>query len=201
LREGWNDCYGVVDSGSDCLTRKGFTQSRVDFGEGAELHVFNVHMDAGRGTGDLRARAANFTQLLDAIGALPPGAALIVAGDFNERYRDASGNYPRLLQDTGLRDAWVEFVFGGVMPDWSALNAVCGSDPDDPGCERIDKVFFRGSDALALALMDYRVEGARFVDPDGMQLSDHRPVAAVFELSRPEDAERSQSAASSTTPE
>jgi exonuclease III len=185
-REQWRNCNGVINDGADCLASKGFTRARLTLGTGVALDVYNLHMDAGKSSGDQRARAGNFSQLAEAILQHSQGAALIVAGDFNERYRNGTGTLEALLAKTGLKDAWVEFVHGGELPPLADLGASCGSDLNDPGCERIDKILFRDSEALTLELLDYRVEGAKFVDSLGRQLSDHRPVAAEFKLVFPQ---------------
>jgi endonuclease/exonuclease/phosphatase family metal-dependent hydrolase len=185
-REAWRHCYGLLNDGADCLTPKGFTRARLTLATGVALDVYNLHMDAGRSTGDQRARAGNFAQLAEAILKHSQGAALIVAGDFNERYRNGTGTLEGLMAKTGLKDAWVEFVHGGVLPPPADLDATCGDDPNDPGCERIDKIFFRDSGAVTFELVDYRVEGAKFVDGSGRQLSDHRPVAVEFKLAFPQ---------------
>ncbi|KAM9875630.1 hypothetical protein BJF96_g3068 [Verticillium dahliae] len=57
----WDTCSN--DSGSDCLTPKGFTLTRLavsdDAAQGAALvDVYNFHTDAGTAAGDLTARTA-----------------------------------------------------------------------------------------------------------------------------------------------
>lgn len=180
-RTPWRDCNGTFDSGSDCLTPKGFTRARLELGRGILLDVYDVHMDAGLGDADRRVRTKNFAQLAQAIRSKSPDVAVLVAGDFNERYRDTGDNMERLLAETGLMDSWVDFVHQGVLPGPDGLASRCGSqDPNDAGCERIDKVLFRGSASVELMLTEYAVEGATFTDPNGAQLSDHRPVSTKF---------------------
>ncbi len=180
-RTTWRDCNGTFDAGSDCLTPKGFTRSRLELGDGLVLDVYDVHMDAGLGDPDRRARTKNFAQLAQTIRSKSQDVSVLVAGDFNERYRDTGDNMERLLAETGLTDSWVEFVHQGALPGPDGLASRCDSqDPNDVGCERIDKVLFRGSASVELMLTDYVVEGATFSDPNGAQLSDHRPVSATF---------------------
>ncbi|MFT3925624.1 MAG: endonuclease/exonuclease/phosphatase family protein [Myxococcales bacterium] len=180
-RLSWTACNGTFDSGSDCLTPKGFTRARMELGQGLVLDVYDVHMDAGHASGDEQARAKNFAQLSQTIRKYSADVAVLVAGDFNERYRDPGDEMEKLLAETGLTDSWVDFVHNGVLPAANALASACDSgDPNDDGCERIDKVLFRSSSSVELMLVDYLVEGATFVDPNGAQLSDHRPVMAKF---------------------
>jgi len=177
----WTACNGTLDSGSDCLTPKGFTRARLELGQGLEIDVYDVHMDAGHESGDAQARAKNFAQLGQTIRQYSPEIAVLVLGDFNERYRDPGDAMEKLLAETGLTDSWVDFVHQGVLPAPDQLAAGCGaSDPNDIHCERIDKVLFRSSASVELTLVDYAVEGATFTDPNGAQLSDHRPVSAKF---------------------
>jgi len=184
VREPWRDCFGHSDSGSDCLTSKGFAMARFDLGEGRQLDVYDAHADAGSAPGDLAARASNLRQLADAIATRSAGRALIVAGDLNARYSRVGDTVPELLQAAGLTDAWVTLVRGGAPPR-AGEPIPCGvPDPDDPGCDRIDKVLYRDGGGLRLTPIAYSVEGARFVDEHGEQLSDHRPVAVTFTIAR-----------------
>jgi endonuclease/exonuclease/phosphatase family metal-dependent hydrolase len=181
-RTAWRDCNGTFDSGSDCLTPKGFSRTRLDLGRNLLLDVYDVHMDAGLGDADRRARTKNFAQLAQAIRSKSQDVAVVVAGDFNERYRNAGENMERLLAETGLTDGWVDYVHHGVLPATEdGLESECDrDDPNDEGCERIDKVLFRSSTTVELLLVDYLVEGASFVDPSGSPLSDHLPVSTQF---------------------
>jgi endonuclease/exonuclease/phosphatase family metal-dependent hydrolase len=179
-RTSWADCNGTFDSGSDCLTPKGFTRARLELGRGIVLDVYDVHMDAGLGDADRKVRAKNFAQLAQSIRDKSHDVAVLVAGDFNERYRDAGENMERFLAETGLVDSWVDFVHQGMLPATTGLALQCSSDPNDIGCERIDKLLHRSSAGVDLMLVDYLVEGALFTDPNGAQLSDHRPVSAKF---------------------
>lgn len=179
-RDPWNDCNGTINDGADCLTPKGFWYSRLELTDGLYLDLYNVHMDAGHAGGDVRARARNFAELARGIRSRSAGVAVIVAGDFNERYRDAGEQMESFLAETGLMDAWVEFVHQGALPGPAELASACGTDPNDIGCERIDKILFRSSAWLSLSLVDHAVEGETFVDASYRQLSDHRPVSAMF---------------------
>lgn len=180
----WSACFGMFDSGSDCLTPKGFSFMRVELEPGLFVDVYNVHADAGSAPGDLAARASNLEQLAQAIVMRSAGRPLIVGGDFNARYTRSGDTMHALLSTTGLRDAWAELTRGGHLPAEGEAVA-CSSEPDDPACERIDKVLYRGTEAVVMRPLGYQVEGARFVDAMGVQLSDHRPVAVRFELSLP----------------
>ena len=183
----WNDCFGVTDSGSDCLTPKGFTFARFQIGPQISLDVYDLHADAGSAAGDLAARANNLRQLASAINLRSAGRAVIVAGDTNARYSVVGDNIPELVDMAGLRDVWVEQLRGGVRPTPGVPVTCSPTDFNDPQCERLDKVFYRNSpDGVTLLPSAYSVEGARFVDASGEQLSDHRPVTVTFDLLGPQ---------------
>ena len=183
----WHDCNGVTDSGSDCLTPKGFSFARFQISPQISLDVYDLHADAGSAAGDLAARANNLRQLASEINARSAGRAVIVAGDTNARYSVVGDNLPELVDMAGLRDVWVDQLRGGVRPTPGVPVSCSSIDLNDPQCERLDKVFYRnGQDGVTLLPVAYSVEGARFVDASGAQLSDHRPVTVTFDLLGPQ---------------
>lgn len=177
----WNLCNGVVDQGSDCLTPKGFSFARLDV-DGLGVDIYDLHADAGSTSADQSARADNLRQLAEAIRTRSEGRAVIVAGDTNARYTRAGDNLPELVDGAGLTDVWVELQRAGARPAQGALVTCSELDLDDPQCERIDKILYRSGGATTLRPSEYRVEGAKFVDSAGAQLSDHRPVSVLFTL-------------------
>jgi endonuclease/exonuclease/phosphatase family metal-dependent hydrolase len=182
-RTRWQDCFGELDAGSDCLTPKGFFVTRLEIAPGAFVDLYDLHADAGRSPSDAEARSANFDQLRAAIEANSQGNAVIVTGDFNERYSYGDQTLSTLLDDTGLKDVWVELERGSVLPPSpSEVAAACETDDANLSCERIDKVLYRSSPEITLMPIDYRVDSARFVDTAGQPLSDHPPVVAVFDF-------------------
>jgi len=180
-RDAWLDCNGVLDSGSDCLTPKGFTFARFRIGE-ASVDIYDLHTDAGSAVGDQTARAANLRQLAAAIGARSLGRAVIVAGDINARYTRAGDTVAELVDAAQLTDAWIELENKGQRPATGATVMCSADDPNDPACERIDKFFYRSGGGVTLHPREYTVEGAKFVDEKGAQLSDHRPVSVIFDV-------------------
>lgn len=158
-REPWHACHGVLDSYFDCLTPKGFSWTRQTLAEGAEVDVYNVHLDAGWGERDTAAREAQVEQLIRAISKRSFGRALLLAGDTNIP-RHQRGLLQRLQRATGLVDVC------------DALR--CG----DAG--RIDRVLYRNSSSLRLSPKSWRVD-RRFVDAKNRPLSDHLAVAVEFD--------------------
>ena len=156
----WVECNGILDCDSDCLTTKGFSVSEIKLAEGLAVDVYNLHMDAGGCEGDIHARGVQTDQLLEEIRTRSVGKAVIVAGDTNlKRSRpDDVESLEHLLSEASLREA--------------CLFLNCAQ-------ETIDRVLFRGSDSVSLAPISWD-HPPQFVDAQGHDLSDHKPVAVRF---------------------
>jgi endonuclease/exonuclease/phosphatase (EEP) superfamily protein YafD len=171
----WNQC-----NGTDCLTPKGFTFSRVRIADGAYVDFYNVHTNAGTEPADLAARRANITQLSQFIQANSADQAVVVMGDTNTRYTRADDNIRTLLDGNGLKDAWVQAVRGGVPPAAGGPALVCDPANVTDDCEVVDKILYRGNRFVRLDLLGYHNENAKFLDGAGAPLSDHYPHLARF---------------------
>ena len=190
----WTDCFGTGGlAGSDCDTNKGYLFARVVLAPGAELHIYDLHADAGQDTNSRAARAANLAQLSSAIQANSAGQAVIVLGDTNSVYTRSTDAIGAFAAGLGLKDAWVETALGGATPGFGGTlnNAGCppprgsatGSAIDASGatCEVVDKILYRGSVLVQVSLLDYEVL-LNFVDGANVPLSDHLPVTAKFDI-------------------
>ncbi|MDX3773367.1 endonuclease/exonuclease/phosphatase family protein [Chromatiaceae bacterium AAb-1] len=175
----WHDCYGVFDSGSDCLTPKGFSFSRVHLNNNAIVDIYNLHADAGSDTQSLEARGKNLLQLLSYIEANSAGHAVIVAGDTNSRFTRPTDKLHNYIQ-AGFRDVWAETARAGDYPLSGAPALTDCTNKNSDQCERVDKILYRSGSIVKLALQDGLVPG-HFVDQNGVELSDHDPVAAYFD--------------------
>ncbi|MDP5272899.1 phage head spike fiber domain-containing protein [Chengkuizengella axinellae] len=169
-RTAWNDCHGVLNSGSDCLTQKGFTFAEHEISPGVKIDIYNLHADANndKNTGsnpDRDAREKQFEQILSIIDDWSDGRAVIVTGDFNSRF-SADGEVNQFI-DAGFSDAWVELKNNGNVPE-------VGDNHD-----RIDKILYRSGTNIQLDVSDYEVV-QDFTNSSGDQLSDHRPVSAII---------------------
>ncbi|WP_308368514.1 MULTISPECIES: jacalin-like lectin [unclassified Microbulbifer] len=180
-RTKWNDCYGVFDSGSDCLTPKGFSFSRMFLNGGAIVDVYNLHADANTDDNSNSARASNLLQLLEAVQTRSRGHAVIVAGDTNSRYTRAPDKLHEFIA-AGFTDVWVEQSRGGIYPQNGDPALLDCADKNSGNCERVDKILYRSGPAVTLSLSDAHVP-SHFVDEAGEELSDHDPVAAHFNYS------------------
>lgn len=174
-RISWNDC-----TDADCLTPKGFSYSRIEVAQGVYIDFYNVHANAANHQRAAAARCKNIKQFSDYIRAHSDSNAVIVMGDLNAHYSYYYDNVKELLDDNGLRDAWLVLRRKGKFP---------GRDktlPDDnilkltDTCESIDKVLFRGSRRVRLQPLAYHLERDLFTDEIHRPLSDHCPVSVSF---------------------
>lgn len=171
----WTKC-----NGTDCLTPKGFTFSRLKLGEGTYLDLYNLHPNAGDTDADLAARRANITQLTDYIVANSAGNAVLVMGDTNTRYTRTGDNVRELTGRAGLTDPWVQLVRGGQPPALGDPALVCDPAAVTNSCEVVDKVFYRSSRFLKLNAQYYNNDNAAFLDSANRPLSDHYPHTVRF---------------------
>jgi endonuclease/exonuclease/phosphatase (EEP) superfamily protein YafD len=117
-------------------------------------------------------RADQLEQLADAIRKRSAGRPVIVAGDTNLGETE-DGLLADFLTQTGLRD--------------SCRTLAC------PARYLIDRVMFRGSQAMELEAVRFHVE-SRFIRGDGRDLSDHKAVSVVFRWA-PRAASKAQASA------
>ncbi|TGJ85426.1 hypothetical protein E0Z10_g3351 [Xylaria hypoxylon] len=171
----WDTCSDA--SGSDCLTPKGFTFMRLKLSDGVYVDAYNLHTDAGTESGDLKARAANLLQVASYINTWSTGNAVIVFGDTNSRYTRVDDVVPAFRTQTGLTDAQVELILGGVSP---TVEVLCSNPSTTDNCETVDKIFYRGSPLLSLKATYWAYASSKFLQADGNVLSDHNPVTANF---------------------
>jgi endonuclease/exonuclease/phosphatase family metal-dependent hydrolase len=160
--EAWTKCNGTFDQKNDCLAAKGFHWVTLRPAPGVEIDLYDLHMDAGEGAGDIRARDEQTKQLADYIANRRSDNALIVAGDTNMDEGSEAGLL-ELLRALRLRDACRELA--------------CSSPSN------IDRVMVRDSASVKLNLANWRFDHS-FTGPDGKPLSDHDPVAVDISWQR-----------------
>ncbi|KAI1262630.1 Endonuclease/exonuclease/phosphatase [Xylariaceae sp. FL1019] len=176
IRKTWATCS--LGSG-DCLTPKGFTFMRLVLQDGVStVDVYNLHTDAGTGSGDFKARRANVQEVADYIDAMSVGQPVLVFGDTNSRYARSGDMIQTFVTQNGLSDAWVELVLGGVAP---TADSSCGNPAESATCEVLDKIFYRSGASVSLTATSFSYEAADFLQADGNILSDHNPVLASFD--------------------
>ena len=182
----WDDRYGLLDSGSDLLTPKGFSYARINLERGAFIDLYNLHADAGTDDGSLAARRSNVRQIYNYILNNSAGNAFIVMGDTNNRYTREGDIMEEFLSATGASDGWIELVRGGNIPaKGDAL--VDNTAPDGPNNEIVDKIFYRSSRAVRLTPLQYQIPNSAFLDENGNMLSDHYPLSMDFSYAIADD--------------
>lgn len=77
----------------------------------------------------------------------------------------------------GLRDAWVDFQYGGVAPTTAVQ---CDEPAADQACETLDKVLYRRGTAVDLSATAFKYVTDQFLQADGSILSDHNAVKVDF---------------------
>ena len=164
-REQWVACFGGTSSGSgDCLAEKGFSVAITEFAEGIDVHVYNLHVEAGGGEKDHRAREEGVLQLINFVQTYSAGEAVLIAGDFNLHGSDPIEGplLTRLIEELELGD--------------SCTFLKCGT-------ELIDRVLFRSSEGVELTPLTWEIPD-HFVDAKGGPLSDHDPVHVEISWTR-----------------
>lgn len=152
-------CNGVTDGASDCLASKGFHATSSTLG-GATLDIYNTHHEAGGGEDDLAARSAQVDELIAGIGDRSAGHAVLVLGDFNLHPDDLEDQEPLSRYDAAGLPRGCDLV-GCAEPN------------------HIDQIRVRSGDALQLEVLDWSRE-TRFVNAEGVDLSDHPAIAVTL---------------------
>ncbi|WP_170982760.1 endonuclease [Dyadobacter frigoris] len=171
----WKDC-----SGTDCLTPKGFSFSRIEVAKDIFIDFYNVHANAWNHNSASAARRKNIKQLSDYIKFNSAENAIIVMGDLNARYCFYNDNISLLSTVNGLTDVWVSEKNEGKFPDLSKDFPSEDILSITDSCETIDKILYKSSSEIDLAVTNYKFENLLFSNAEGLHLSDHIPVSAKF---------------------
>jgi len=184
-RVAWNRSFGKFSHDFDDIITKGFRRQELTLGDGTEVVVYNMHMDAsserdellGNDLKDREARESQWIQLRQHILERLDSRPIIVVGDMNSYYhRDAVKQvFIDAIEATGratVGDVWVEAQLGGLYPP-------SGSKPLED--ETLDKVLYINPAEATTAILPESVEidvaGYTF---DGKPLGDHYPLIVRF---------------------
>jgi endonuclease/exonuclease/phosphatase family metal-dependent hydrolase len=164
--EPYDLCSDWIVSGNDCWATKGFLFARLRLPSGAELDVYDTHLEAGDGEDDLAVRVAQLEKLRAFVSERSAGRAVILGGDLNLGFDAAR---PRAVVDRfaaalGLHDAGAR---PGSLERWK---------------HRIDWILYRDGAGVALAVLSAG-EAESFMAA-GAPLSDHPAVFAHFGITR-----------------
>ncbi|MCU1496435.1 MAG: endonuclease [Acidimicrobiales bacterium] len=173
----WVGCFGGIDTSdggaADCLAMKGFFFTQMTLADGAIVHVYDLHGEAGGSERDQALQADDFEQLGAYIEEHSKGFAVILGGDTN-LHTDEPG--PDAHEDSGNGkdlQIWQAFL------DATGLTDACAATRcDGPG--RIDKFAFRSGKGVELEATSHQFHGDTFVDEEGEALSDHEPLEVRF---------------------
>ncbi len=160
IRVVWPSCHGHLDCANDCLATKGFSVARTELEEGVFVDIYNLHAEAGGCPEDYIARREGIMVLKDHILEHSDGEAIVVAGDYNLSESDPLDK--ELLEEFR--------TLTGLEETCSKLS--CGVDS-------IDKIMIRSSESLELVPLQWEIP-PEFVDSEGNDLSDHRPVMGRY---------------------
>ncbi len=159
----WKDCNGYIDAKNDCLTPKGWVVATMTLTTGVQVDVYDLHADAGRDSGDAKARQKQMDQLVQYITQHSAGKALLVAGDTNMKDTDET-QLTTLMTGANLTDA--------------CRKLKC------PDPYRYDRILYRDGSGIVFTPTQWKVD-MTFVDSNGKQLSDHEPVTVDFDWVQP----------------
>jgi hypothetical protein len=161
-REAFGLCRGWFGSTADCWARKGYQRVGIRTPEGAEVDLYNTHLEAGASDFATQIRGQQLALLSRAIEARPKTRAVIIAGDFNTAF-----NRP------GDRDTLVGFRRRLELQD-------SGAGPELSYWRERDYILHRDGTETALRV-EQAGEALEFVDRD-RALSDHPAIYARFRI-------------------
>lgn len=159
----YESCHGWLTAASDCFGNKGFLMQRLGLPNGAEIDVWNTHLEAGDGEPDRAIRREQLELLAHAIESHSDGRALVVGGDFNLDWND---DRDRELLEACLARLGLELAAMTPAGTWHS---------------RLDYLFFRTGTSTDVA----RTDGGMlcdFIGPRGAPLSDHPAIFATFDV-------------------
>ena len=132
---------------------------------GRAVYVFNTHLSLRRGQGQIDA----VNLILERVGRIPAGSAVIVMGDFNNVAE--TSDLWQIATGDGLNDAWVLAEERRGPP----LTLSDFGPPDEGRTERIDWILVGGP-------ISVRSVETVLNNHEGRYPSDHYPVAARLDI-------------------
>jgi len=162
--EPYEQCRGWFGSTGDCWAAKGFLHLRIGTASGAEVDVYNTHLEAGSSTRSEDVRRSQIIELAEAIERLSAERAVIALGDFNIGLTqpDERAMITEFRERVGLIDT--------------------GAAPEAAHWNRHDYILYRSGAGTKLEL-EQAGEAVEFV-ARGRALSDHAALYARFRVHR-----------------
>jgi len=161
-REPYGLCRGWFGATGDCWALKGYQRVGIRTPEGAEIDLYNTHLEAGASDYAVQIRIQQLDILARAIEARSRMRAVIIGADFNTAFnrmgdRDTLMKFRRRLE---LRDS--------------------GAGPELKGWRERDYILYRDGTATALHVEESG-EALEFVERN-RALSDHPAIYARFRI-------------------
>jgi hypothetical protein len=169
-REPFDLCRGWFGSTGDCWASKGYQRVGIRTPSGAEVDLYNTHLEAGSSEHAAQIRGQQLELLARAIEARPKTRAVIVGGDFNIGFNRVSD-----------RETLMAFRRRLELQD-------SGAGPELPYWRERDYILHRDGTATALRV-EQAGEALEFVDGD-RALSDHAALYTRFRVTPRTGAER-----------
>jgi hypothetical protein len=155
-------CRGWFGANGDCWARKGYQRVGIRTPEGAEVDLYNTHLEAGGSHYAAEIRGQQLDILARAIEARPKTRAVIIGADFNTAFNRV-----------GDRDNIMGFRHRLELRD-------SGAGPEVGNWRERDYILYRDGTATALHV-EQAGEGLEFVQRD-RALSDHPAIYARIRI-------------------
>ncbi len=161
-REPFGLCRGWFGATGDCWALKGYQRVGIRTPDGAEVDLYNTHLEAGSSHHAAQIRGQQLDILARAIEARPKMRAVIIGADFNTAFNRVGDrdNLMRFRRRLELRDS--------------------GAGPELSYWRERDYILYREGTATALRV-EQAGEGLEFVERD-RALSDHPAIYARFRI-------------------
>jgi len=165
-------CRGWFGATGDCWALKGYQRVGIRTPEGAEVDLYNTHLEAGSSQYAAQIRGQQLDILARAIEARPKMRAVIIGADFNAAFNRVGDreHFMRFRSRLKLRDS--------------------GAGPELSYWRERDYILYRSGTATVLHV-EQAGEGLEFVERD-RALSDHPAIYARFRVKLRTSAEGEQ---------
>ena len=156
---------------------KGVLMGRFMAAHDMLLDVYTTHIAAGRHEESMKAKYLQGDDIIAFINRKSsPENAVVLLGDFNMRPsrgpedREANKDNPKVIGFDRIKEA---------------LNFRDASDEiNGPIGKEIDRILFRPGKGCAMTALSWAYDALEFYDPEGVSLSDHKPVMVTFRLEK-----------------
>lgn len=160
-RQAFGMCEGYLGAAQDCFAEKGVLMVRLRLANGAEVDVYDTHLEAGGGQKDQDIRVRQLSLIADFMKRHSAGRAVVFGGDFNLDWKNKTHQQAMktFLTTTGL----VRLGTG-------------------QGGRQIDYLLVRSGDSVAISPVKAGVAGD--FQHGGKPLSDHPALTATLTIKR-----------------